>query len=63
MDGLGHIQCTVVLDEQSLQVVVVEGFVAKFYVLVADVGQHGSLRVQVVVEASLGNDAPLNVAE
>lgn len=63
MDRLSHIQSVVMLNEESLEVVVMEGFVAKFNVLVANVCQDGRLGVQIVVEASLCYDTPLNVAE
>ena len=63
VDGLRHVQGLVVLNENGLQLVVIEGFVAKFNILVADVSEHGRLRVQVIVLARLRHDASLNVAE
>ena len=51
------------LDEQGLKLVVIEGLLAKLAVLVADVRQHGGLRVQVVVLPCLGNYAALDVAK
>ena len=63
VDGLRHVQGLVVLDENGLQLVVIEGLVAKFNVLVADVGEHGRLRVQVIVLARLRHDASLDVAK
>ena len=63
VDGFGHIEGLLVLDEQRLQLVVVKGFRPKLNVLVTDVGQHGRLRVHVLVDASLRHNAPLDVAE
>ena len=51
------------LNKERLQLVVVECFVAELDVLVTNVGEHGRLRVQVVVLSRLGHDATLNVAE
>ena len=51
------------LNEYSLELVVVKCFLAKFYVLVADVGKDCRLRMKVIILSSLGDDAALDVAE
>ena len=51
------------LNKESLQLVVVECFLAELDVLVADICKHGRLRVQVVILTCLRNDTPLDVAE
>ena len=51
------------LDEQSLQFVLVKRLAAKFDILMTDVSEDGGLRVEVVIVACFGYDAALNVAE
>jgi len=63
VDGLSHIQSAVVLNEKRLQRVVVEGFVAEFDILVADVGKHCGMRMQVLVETGFRHYATFNVAK
>ena len=63
VDGLGHIQCPIMLDKQSLQFVIIKGFVAELDVLMANVSQDRSLWVQIVILARATNDTALNVAE
>ena len=40
VDGFGNVDRLIMLDEQRLQLVVIEGLIAEFYVLMADVRQH-----------------------
>ena len=63
VDGLGHVEGLLVLDEKCLQLVVVKGLRPELYVLVADVGQNGRLRMHILVNAGLCDDASLDVAE
>ena len=63
VDGLSNVKCTVVLDEECLQLVVIESFTSEFNVLMTDVCEHCGLRMHVVISASLCNNAALDVAE
>ena len=63
VDRSSHVQSGVMLDEKRLQRVVLECFVAEFYILVADVGEHCSVRMQVVVETGLSNYTAFNIAK
>ena len=62
-DWLGDVQCLIVLNEYSLELIVVKCFLAEFDVLVADVGKDCRLRMEVIILSSLGDDAALDVAE
>ncbi len=50
-------------DEERLQSVVFESLGTKFDILVADISEHGRLRVYAIVFTCFGNDRTLYVAE
>ena len=60
---LSDIYRLVMLDKECLKLVVFECFLPELAILVADVGQHGGLRMQVVVKARFCDDAALNIVE
>ena len=43
VDGSGDVECFIVLNEKCLQLVLIEGFIPKLDVLVADVCEYGCL--------------------
>ena len=63
VNWLRYIELTVMLDEKRLQLIFIEGFTSKFYVLVADVGEDSSLWMQIIIASCFSYNAAFNVAE
>ena len=63
VDGFGNVEGFVVLNEKSLQLIVVECFTSEFNVLMTDVRKHRCLGMQVIILTSFRNNASFNVTE